>query len=70
MRSDPIIEEVWRNKDEYARRHDYDLSKICADLRRRQVLNPKRIVDRRCTKNDAAADSTRKVPGREMADHE
>lgn len=33
MRRDRIMEEVWRAKDELARRFDYDLDKLCEHLR-------------------------------------
>ena len=57
MWKDPVVEEVRAVRDEYSRRFDYDLGKICKDLRRQQeeaesdvvTLPPKRLV-----KNDAA----------------
>ncbi len=33
---DDIVEEVRRVRDEYAARFDYDISRICKDLRKRQ----------------------------------
>ena len=33
MKPDPIIEEVWRIKDELGRRYDYDIDRIFASLR-------------------------------------
>ncbi len=33
MRRDRIMEDVWRAKDELARRFDYDLDKLCEHLR-------------------------------------
>ena len=33
---DPIVEEVRKAGDDYARRFDYDLAAICADLRRKE----------------------------------
>lgn len=58
MNRDPIIEEVRRIRDAYARQFNYNLDAICADLKRREVehrdrvvsLSPKRIkpsVDKR-----------------------
>ncbi len=37
---DPIIEETRRIRDEHARRFNYDLSAICADLRRFEASLP------------------------------
>jgi hypothetical protein len=33
---DPIVEEIRQHWDKYAKTFDYDLEKICLDLRRRQ----------------------------------
>jgi len=59
MARDPIIEEVYRNRDEIARKHDYDLGKLVKSIQKRQeeakakgktytTLPPKRV------KNEAA----------------
>jgi hypothetical protein len=53
MRSDPIIEEVWRNRDAYVAEHDYDLHKIVLDLQERQEKSIGRIVDLRKKTIDA-----------------
>ncbi|MEX2317933.1 MAG: hypothetical protein WD669_12320 [Pirellulales bacterium] len=49
---DSIVEEVRRARDEYARKFNYDLDAICADLRRQEqesgavvVTLPKRPPD-------------------------
>ena len=34
--NDPIVAEVRKFRDEHARKFNYDLDAICADLRRRQ----------------------------------
>ena len=47
MYRDEVIEEVWRIRDEYVKRHHYSLDEIVEDLRRRQAEHPSRIVDRR-----------------------
>jgi len=47
MYRDEIIEEVWRNRDAYVRRHGHSLDAIVADLRQRQKTPHSRIVDRR-----------------------
>jgi hypothetical protein len=47
MYRDEVIEEVWRIRDEYVKRHHYSLDEIVEDLRRREAEHPARIVDRR-----------------------
>ena len=42
-----ILEEVWRNRDEFARRHNYDLDAMVAALREMEKHPLGRIVDRR-----------------------
>ena len=42
MLSDPIIEEVRRVRQEYARRFNYDLHAIAADLRKKEQEHPER----------------------------
>ena len=57
MWKDPVVEDVRAIRDEYARRFDYDLGKICEDLRKQQferqqsgdareivTLPPKRLI--------------------------
>jgi hypothetical protein len=41
---DPILEEVWKARDEHARRFDYDIRKICADLRSIEKRSGRRVV--------------------------
>jgi hypothetical protein len=41
---DPIVEEVRKARDEYARRLNYDLEAICADLRHKQELGVAKVV--------------------------
>jgi len=43
---DPILEEVWKARDEHARRFNYDLKKICANLRRIEKQSGCRVVTR------------------------
>jgi hypothetical protein len=45
--SDPILEEIWKARDEHARRFNYDLKKICADLRRIEKQSGRRVVTRK-----------------------
>ena len=47
--SDPVLEEVWKARDEHARRFGYDLKKICADLRRIEKESGKLIAVGRYT---------------------
>jgi hypothetical protein len=47
MYRDEIIEEVWRNRDAYAREHHNDLDEIVADLQRREKAHSAKVVDRR-----------------------
>lgn len=42
--NDPIVAEVRRIRDEHARRFDYDLAAICADIRRHQDHCGHRVV--------------------------
>ena len=44
MTNDPIIEEVRRARDEYARRFNYDLDAICRDLQEKQNQPGKNVV--------------------------
>ena len=41
---DPIIEEVRRARDEYAKRFNYDLDAICKDLREKQGREGRKVV--------------------------
>jgi hypothetical protein len=43
----PIFEEIWKARDEHARRFNYDLKKICADLRRIERQSGRRVVTRK-----------------------
>jgi hypothetical protein len=54
---DPILEEVWKARDEHARRFGYDLKKICADLQKIEKQSGRRVVKRK-TKRASAASST------------
>jgi len=44
MLGDPIVEEVRRVRQEYARQFDYDLHAIAADLRKQEQEHPERLV--------------------------
>ena len=40
MKADPILEEVWRIKDELAREADYDINRYCEQLRAWSEAHP------------------------------
>lgn len=44
MLRDPIVEEVRKARDEYAKRFNYDLDAICRDLRDKQQKRGKKAV--------------------------
>jgi len=44
MASDPIVEEIRRIRQEHAKRFDYDLRAIVADLRKKEQEHPERLV--------------------------
>ena len=44
MWKDPIIEELQKYRDEYAKQFNYDLQAICQDLRQKQGQNGRRVV--------------------------
>jgi len=46
MYDDPIVAEIRRFRDEYARRFGYDLEAICRDLREQQQRSGRRVVRR------------------------
>jgi hypothetical protein len=41
---DPIVEEVRKARDEYAKRFNYDLDAICEDLRKKQGAEGRKVV--------------------------
>lgn len=47
MYSDEIISEVWRNREAYAQKHQYDLKRMIADLKKRQNESLAKVVDRK-----------------------
>ena len=42
--NDEIVEEVRRVRDEYAKKFNYDISAICADIRRKQAESDRKVV--------------------------
>ena len=47
MYQDEVISEVWKLREEYAKKHGHDLRAIIADLKERQRTPFSRLVDRR-----------------------
>ena len=46
MYKDEIIAEVWKNRDAYAAKHNNDIARIVADIRKRQQKSGWLVVDR------------------------
>ena len=46
MYQDEIIAEVWKNRDAYAAKHNNDIARIVADIRKRQQKSGRLLVDR------------------------
>jgi len=44
MRNDPIVEEVRRVREEYAKQFDYDVRAMAEDLRKREQQHRERLV--------------------------
>ncbi len=44
MPDDPIVEEVRKIRDDYAKRFNYDLYAICADLKKQQENSGRKLV--------------------------
>lgn len=42
---DPIIDEIRKCRDEHAKKFNYDLKLICADLRKKQAARGENAVD-------------------------
>ena len=62
MYKDEIIKEVWRIRDEYVEQHNHDLSKIVADLRRRQKSPYSKLIDLRDRTKRSTQSSIRCAP--------
>jgi hypothetical protein len=56
--TDEIIREVWRAKDEIAKRFNYDLEALAAELRKRQEESGRQVIN--LEKEAAAAKWTSK----------
>ena len=46
MYKDEIIAEVWKNRDAYAAKHNNNIARIVADIRKRQQKSGRLLVDR------------------------
>lgn len=44
MDTDPVVEEIRRNRDEYARRFNYNIRAICRDIREKQRKSGRPVV--------------------------
>ena len=44
MIEDPIVAEVRRIRNDYAKRFNYDLDAICADLQQKQTCSGRKLV--------------------------
>ena len=44
MQPDPIVEEVRKARDDYAKRFNYDLDAICRDLQEKQKRGKRKVV--------------------------
>ena len=44
MIDDPLIEEIRRNRNEYAKQFNYDLDAICRDLKEKQEISGRKAV--------------------------
>ncbi len=44
METDPIVEEIRRNRDEYARKFNYNIRAICRDIREKQRKSGRQVV--------------------------
>ena len=53
MRKNEILEEVWRNRDEFAKEHHYDISAMVASLQEMEKRSTGKIVDRRRPRPDS-----------------
>lgn len=47
MYQDEIIAEVWKNRDDYVKKHHYSLAEMVADLQARQEERGSKVVDHR-----------------------
>ncbi len=60
--NDPIVEEVRKYRNEHAKRFNYDLDAICADLIKHQSTHPQRIINIRKNANKNASCISHPLP--------
>ena len=60
MMKNDIIEEVWRNRDEFAKRHNYNIDDMVAELQKSEQNPFSRLVDRRKSAPNNAINADRK----------
>ena len=58
-----ILQEIWRNRDEFAREYNHDLNAMVAALQEMEKHSLTRTVDRRQQKSTAPTDPKEKKPG-------
>ena len=54
-----ILEEVWRNRDAFARKYNYDLDAMVSALQEMERRHPEKVVDRR---DVATRERNRRLP--------
>ncbi len=52
-----ILEELWRNRDEFAREHNYDIDAMVATLQEMEKQSPNRIINRRSQNSKKTSDN-------------
>ena len=55
---DEILQEVWRAKDDLAKRFHYDIDALAAELRKRQEKSGRKVVN---LEKEAAEDTARQT---------
>ena len=45
MINDPIVEEIRKIRQEHAKKYNYDLRKIAAELKKKEQLHPEKLVN-------------------------
>jgi len=61
MMENDIIEEVWRNRDEFAKQYNYNLNDMVDELQKLEQNPFSRLVDRRKLAPNNANDTDRKT---------
>ncbi len=61
-----LLEEAWRNRDEFARKWNYDIDAMVAALQEMERHSHGRLVDRRKTPDDVLPPSDRGADGADV----